>query len=428
MMKRHFGLSALLVGLSISVASAAGAAEGDDHEASSAQPAPSVAPATSADDVQQPSDQGTPPTTGAAPAAAPAVSVGTGGISTGGKAPAPAADKPQEPPAEAHKPKARPLAGTQLFLTQTMSTSTVFRGQQQYANPTTDTNLWLLPRYNLSDTFQLRARAIFTYEWTNSDATVTQNEPRFSDTTVQLFYKKIPKVVGFKPMAAVNVGIPTSPESRARTMYFAPGATLQVSRFFEHVLGGDFGIIAFTSYSHPVYQYTTPGVRGDVPYDFQCLGGVQCRSQLSGAMNPSDSIAYALILEQTWGKWTPALYYLGGHAFTYTPKSTNVNGDPVEAPPGFDRSTVRNSTFFSAWLDYEANGWLTVEAGYTMGRSLLTANGKYGNPFFDRYQDMRVYLGANINLDNLEKAIEGVEAEAGVVRAKNRTGPALGAY
>ena len=116
------------------------------------------------------------------------------------------------------------------------------------------------------------------------------------------------------------------------------------------------------------------------------------------------------------------------HQFTYTfsKDQTNVPGQSVSRLE--NPSNIRNGTYFSFWLDYEANSWLTPEIGYFMSRSLLRADGTYGNPFFDANQDMRVYLGANINIDNLAKAIEGGDAEGGVVRAKNRQGPALGAY
>ena len=79
--------------------------------------------------------------------------------------------------------------------------------------------------------------------------------------------------------------------------------------------------------------------------------------------------------------------------------------------------------YFSAWLDYNWNAWFTTEVGYWMQRAALTADGKYGNPFFDRYQDMRVYLGASFQVDNLIKQLEGGSGEGGIVRAKNTKTP-----
>jgi hypothetical protein len=66
------------------------------------------------------------------------------------------------------------------------------------------------------------------------------------------------------------------------------------------------------------------------------------------------------------------------------------------------------------------NSWLTPEVGYWLSRSVLNEAGQRGNQFFDRYQDMRVYVGANVAIDNVLKALEGGPADSGIVRAQNR--------
>ena len=333
-------------------------------------------------------------------------------------------DAPSIAPAEPAKaPKKRPWAGTQIFAATTMTTATISRGQQQAYNPTVDTYASISPRYAINDAFQIRGRIVFSYEFTNSDSTVTKNEPRFGDTLLQLFYRKIPELPGgIKPAAALNVGLPTSPESRARTLIFSPGATLQLSRTFEKLLPGrgDLDLLASSGYSHPIYRSTTPEIRGTAPYAFQCLGGSTCGDQLSGAFNPSDSLSYTALVSATWGKWSPALFYLGSSQWAYKGKEIEYNGRPVQSAEGFRPTNVRQSSYFAAWLDYEANSWLTAEVGYTLTRSALSEDGTRGNPFFDKYQDQRVYLGANINIDNIMKSLEGGPAEAGVVRAQNK--------
>lgn len=376
----------------------------------------------------QPDSTGTPAQQGGTGSAAPvapqpAVQVGTG-TASGNQG----RDQAQaETVAEAPK-KPRPWAGTQVFLTSSMSTNTVFVGQQQDPNPTVDGNLWLLPRYTLSKDFQLRGRLIATYEFTNSDTTVRNHEPRLSDTTVQLFYRGIPEVVGFKPLVGVNVGLPTSPESRARTVYFTPGATLQLARPIEHVLGGEVLVMLAGIYSHPIYGSTTPTIRGDAPYDFQCgFGGSSCRTQLGGLMNVSDSISGLFLLAGEWGKFSPAVYYLSGHAFTYAPKDAaiDVAGNEVAVPRDANATRLRQSSYFSAWIDYHLNSWATPEVGYFMARNILNADGTFGNPIWDTRQDMRVYLGLNINIDNILQKLEGQKGEAGVVRAKTERRPIM---
>lgn len=449
--------SALLVGLSMTTASFA--APPDSKETKKAAPArkakkPAPAPAAAAPvvapaeaspppvvDSAQPSDPPPPEGGGTAPAPAPAAGepapaaaepapaaaegTPTPAITIGNASGTPGADTPSasaEDPSK--KPKPRPFAGTQIYATTSTTTATIFKGQQQDYNPTVDSAIWLLPRYAISESFQLRARLIFNYEYTNSDDTVTRNEPRFSDTTLSLFYRKIPVLPGgIKPMVAVNAGLPTSPESRARTLIFSPGATLQLSKTFEHVGGGEIMLLSSLIYSHPLYRNTTPETRTPRPYAFQCVGGNSCQDQLSGTFNASDVFAYTFLVAGSWGKWSPALYYLGASQWAYTGSDVQVNGRTVTSPTGFAPTNVRQTSYFSAWLDYEANSWFTAEVGYWLSRSALNEDASRGNPFFDRYQDQRVYLGFNFNIDNIMKQLEGGTVEAGIVRAQNTKKP-----
>lgn len=434
-MKRSSTLSALLVALSLTTASAAFAAP-----ANAAGDEPSRA-ATPGSDVQQqgdPAPSGTAPTpapaAGDAPPAAPAGDPGapTPAVSIGTPAPTPGSDQPaQSAPEEPKKKAPRPWAGTNVMLMSTMSTSTIFRGQQQYANPTADAAIWMLPRYALSKDWQLRGRLIFNYEMTNSDSTVSRNEPRFSDTTVQLFYRGIPAFAGIKPQVFAQLTAPTSPESRARTLLVSPGVGGNLVKPVPHVLGGELDFILLGSYSHPLYQSTQAEVRGNRPYAFSCAGGTNCQDLLSGTLNPSDVFVYAALATGTWGKWSPAIYYLGSSQFVYHPKDeaqVPLAGGATataQAPEGFGRSSVRQTSYFAAWLDYEVNAWFTGEVGYSLSRAVLTEDATYGNPFFDRYQDMRVYLLANINVDALVEWMShgGGDDQTGIVRSKSNHSP-----
>jgi hypothetical protein len=412
-MKKAVGTFAL--GLVVAMSTSAFA-----QESTPTTPTPPTTPAPAAAD---------PTTPTAEPGAeAPAPPPVTGGITFGTGTPKKDSPTPEKKKDE-KKPKPRPFAGTQMFVQTSMNTATVFRDQNQFANPTVDASLFILPRYTINKDWQLRARTTFTYEFTNSDNTQTRNEPRFGDTGLQLFYRGIPSFGGIKAAVAIGLTAPTSPESRARTMIVTPALSVQLAKSIEHVGSGEIDLLLLGSYSHPLYTNTTGGIRGDFPYQRACWGGgAGCNDQLGGAANASDILSWSAIVAGSWGKFSPAFWFNMSHQFTYTfsKDQTNVPGQTVSR---LDNSTnIRNGTYFSFWLDYEANSWLTPEIGYFMSRSLLRADGTYGNPFFDANQDMRVYLGANINIDNLAKAIEGGDAEGGVVRAKNRQGPALGAY
>ena len=336
----------------------------------------------------------------------------------------PSTDQSQPPQAAALQlRRPRRFAGTQLFQQLSASTGTLAAGQQLSYNPTVEAATFFLPRYTFSD-FQLRGRLVFSYELTNSDVTSTHQEPRFSDTTLQLFYRRLPTVVGFQPLVGLQVIAPTSPESRARTMYFSPGLTAQLSRTFSGIAGGELLLLGGFTYQHPIYRYTTPSTRGETPYRFSCYGGgAGCDGQLSGLTNASDIMTWTLLVAGEWGKWSPALFALGTHQFAYSPSS--VAGLPESTSPG-----VRQSVYVSAWLDYNANSWLTAEVGYFMFRNALAQDGGYGNPLFDRYQDARVYLGFNLNIDTFVKEIieKDESDESGIIRAKNRFAPASGVF
>lgn len=419
-MKRGTKFGALGLVVALSAASSNAFAQDTQPASPTTPPAASGTAPTTAPDAQQP------PADNAAPAAA------SGGISLGTGAPK--KDAPAEAKKEPEKkPKPRPFAGTQVFLMNALSTATVIADQNQYRNPTFETSAFILPRYTINKEWQLRGRTTINYEWTNSDSTQTRNEIRFGDTGLQLFYRGIPAFAGIKPQVAIGLTAPTSPESRARTMIVTPALTLQLAKSFEHFISkdGELDILAFGSYSHPFYTNTTSGIRGDAPYQRQCGGGFGCGDQLTGVANASDILSWSAIIATSFGPFSPAAWFNMSHQFVYTFDKDTIQGPgsaTYTAGRLSDPSTVRTSTYFSFWLDYEATHWLTAEVGYFMSRNILRADGTYGNPFFDRNQDMRVYLGANINIDNLAKAIEGEGGDGGVIRAKNRTGPALGAY
>ncbi len=422
-MKRSSCLSALSVGLSLAAAHPAWAAPegGVPKPVRVAQAAPLANVAQTADPQDSSPNATAAPQTAdpAAQPAQPAVTVGAKPATT--DTPQAAAEEPKA------APKPRPWAGTQVYVTQSVTTATVFRGQQQDYNPTTETALWLMPRYTLSKDFQLRARQIVNYEQTNSDSTLYRNEPVLSDTSFQLFYRSIPEVAGFKPMVAANLALPLSKASRYRTMLFAPGATLQLARSWDRFAGGELQVIATGIYTHPIYRSENPEVADPLPYRVNCTGG-NCDGVLLGQNNPSDTFGYALLVSATWGKWSPAIYYLGASQLVYQPNEevrNPVDNAPINGRPrGVEAHNVRQIGYFSVWLDYEANSWLTAEVGYWLSRgSVLNGNGRFGNPFFDSDQDMRVYLGANVNIDNVMKELSGEGGEAGVVRAKNTKSP-----
>jgi hypothetical protein len=281
-------------------------------------------------------------------------------------------------------------------------------------NPTVTMTIALRPRWNLGAGFQLRGGWNYNYEFTNSDTTTTRNEPRFTDPFFSLFYNRIPRVAGFKFQPSVTVSLPVSPESRARTVIFTPSVAMQISRGVEHVLGGDLLFVGSVSFNHPLYQYTTPGIRGEPQFPPQCyaengMADMSCTSQLSGLFNVSNAVVYGLTVVGEWGAWSPGLSLSYTSSWAYR-SSTG----PQDTP------NVRQTSNFSFWLDWNATPWFTLELGYSLLRPVLDADGTYGNPLWAPYQQPSVYLLGNVVLDTLYNALRGGAGAGGVIRTQNR--------
>lgn len=405
LMRRSSFFSAVVIALTLGTASTAFAAHpGDEVTPQDAHPNP-------------PADAAEPPASEPA-AGQPAVTIGTPVPG------APVRDTPQESAKEnAARPKPRPFAGSSLFVANSMTTGTVFRGQMQYNDPTVESAFYLTPRYAINDAWQLRGRVVLNYEWTNNDENTYAHEPTLSDTTLSLYYRQIPSFAGIQPAVGANLTLPTSKPSRARTMVVAPGITGQLVRSWEHFLGGELDVIGALTYTHPFYRARNPVAVDDYPYPFDCLGGTGCTDSLNGTMNVSDILSYSFIVSADWGKWNPAFAYLGSSAWAYHPTGTvnPVDGTPIHETAGFGRTNLRQTHYLSVWLDYNFTPWITGEVGYWNAVSGIGIDGQQSNIFFDRYQDTRVYLGASFQLDNLVKALQGgEEGQAGVVRAETK--------
>ncbi len=354
-------------------------------------------------------------------AGGPTVNVtGNQGVPVPGKANQPQADQPGAEKKAQGMTFFDRIAGSSLFVQTGISIGTIFKGYQPDYNPSVSTFASFSPRFAISKDWQLRGRVAANLEYTNSDTTLSRNEVELLDSSLLLFYRGIPSLGG-KVKLLPNVGVlaPTSKASRSRTMLFTPTIGLQAALPVEHVLGGDLMFIANASYGRPIYRQTTPTGLDERPYQSNCAGGAgsACGGQLSGVTNARDTLTTTAIVVGTWGKFSPGAFMLLNNQIAYKPRAAQgLDGSAL--PNGQDASRWRASTFFAAWLDLEVSDWVTPEIGYQQQRSLRNADGSFGNPFFSKYQEQIVYLGANVQLDSLLKKITGEEGKAGIVRAK----------
>ncbi|MFO0602458.1 MAG: hypothetical protein U0324_04750 [Polyangiales bacterium] len=337
-------------------------------------------------------------------------------------APAPAAT-PAPAPAAARRPT--PWAASQLSITSSANWDLFDYSYRPSSRSLSviDLNVSLRPRYRINRALQLRARWDYNFEFTNSDTTQTQYEPRFGDPSLDLWFLGLPSLGDFRFALAGGFIFPVSPESRAQTLILTPRVIGQVAWGIE-ALGGEIAVIGQVIYSHRFLQYTTPGIRGDFPYqrtvnaDFTGSPGIA--NQLSGLPGVHDQLSWTVILAPSWGKWSPGVAFSMTHQWSYDISrggSTTATTSANQLPTG---DHLRQLSSFSGWLDYNPTAWLTIEAGYFMTRRLLRDDGTWGNPIYDPYQDWRVYLNANIVLDKFFEAITGGgQGEGGVIRTQN---------
>jgi len=335
-------------------------------------------------------------------------------------APSPA-DKDKVVPKEPEKLR---WADTQYFQQLGVTPNVVSPGSTQSPDPVVDTFLLFSPRFAINKDWQLRARITANYELTDNvnSSTTRKREFRFGDITTSIFYRGIPTVAGIKPLVGLNLGLPVSVESQARTMIVSPSLTLSLVKPIEHFLGGDLTLILTTSFAHPFYKYTTAGLENPAPYERQCASAADssCGLQASGAANAANILSFLAVVSQEWGKWNPALAFLSSSQWVYNFK------DVAGVQRLGDATSVRQTFYLAAWLDYNFNSWFTGEVGYQIFRNVLNGDGTYGNPLYDAYAgDMRVYLGINIGIDKLYQAISGTSEGGGVVRAKNDKKPLM---
>ena len=103
------------------------------------------------------------------------------------------------------------------------------------------------------------------------------------------------------------------------------------------------GFLGTVAYSHPFYRSRNPEFTDVPPGTLSCVGGNNCTDLVSGTLNPSDVLAYGGLFSMEWGKWNPAIYYLGATQWAYHPSAARnpVDGTPIGAPPGFDELQLR---------------------------------------------------------------------------------------
>ena len=397
------------------------AAEGADGGAA---PVPAPAPTTETEPPPAPPTPPPPvpppPTTAPETATGPTVTLTTGSPAV--KDTVKKADKKDD--GDENKEPNTPIAGSTLSFQTGVSPNVFSPGLQLSPDVTVSSYAAFKPSYAFNKMWAVRSWVSFFYEWTDTADTSTtrKNQPMFGDTPLYLDFRGIPALAGIKTKLTAVISFPTSPESQSRSLYFSPGAGVSFAKAFEHVLGGEVALALATTYSHPIYQYTTGGLQSSPSYAPQCFGGAggsACNDQVSGAANTENAVSFLGSISAQWGRFNPSVFLLVANGWAYQFK--DLTGTGVQ--PSNDPAHFRQRTFFGASLAYDVvpGGMIQAEVGYQMLRNtILDGDGKVGNPVYSQYNDaMQVYLAVNVALDKFWLKVSG-KSSASAATAKTK--------
>lgn len=254
--------------------------------------------------------------------------------------------------------------------------------------PAVAVNLTLLPRFWLGRGFQLRADLSLSRTFYDADTTTTRPGVRFSDPWLALWFHGIPSFADFHPAVSVGLGFPMSEESQARTLLLSTSVSGQLAWWRRVSSVTLFARLSF-GWQHQFYEYTTPGVRTS-PSSAICSGS-GCDA-IVGYMSITDYFSASLTLAPRWRYFSP------GTSFRYTVAraaslATSTYGGSAEKTHAFST--------FAVWLEFIPTPPVSLLLSYNVSRSVLDADGTYGNPFYAPNHDTAVWFTVALRVDEI---------------------------
>jgi hypothetical protein len=369
------------------------------------------------------------------PAVAHAQQSTAGGATGSGTSSTPAATTPAAAPAAAPAAPAAPLfwRGTSFILDQSTSLETIAPGLVQSAQSLRSYQFWasIRPRFALGRHFSLAVRQDATFE-VFPDYGETGSAGFFGDLWTDLSFRSIPTFGGIKPVVALRAQWPVSLATRARNVYVTTALVASLSRTFE--LPRDSSISLSLSFvaSHPWAGSTTGGNRlGANTLD---RNGCQLVSIDAGVDQDSRAqsicsyggapanVAFGLtsVLSFTYAPPVPGLSFsvMGVmiNSWLYDlPRAYVVDrmGGVVEVTTDRLDQRMRQATWLSFSVDYDATKWLSLSLGYYAFRSVTNEDGTYGNPLWQAGGGTRIFFTTSFALDAIYQALGGGQSGGG---------------
>ncbi len=274
--------------------------------------------------------------------------------------------------------------GSEVSLRHGFNTIGFLRNLEPTYNPVFAQGISIDPRWRLNKKINLTAHLGIETELTDSDVSTYKRQPLLEDTFVTGAYSlpKLPGKIGGS--VALRLTLPTSKDSLARTMWFALGPSVSLSRPFE--LTKNISLTAFASFRANVAFHSFQELTFDHPAIAACdAGGSEPCNQFdhSGSRSPFAT------LNETIGVDIGLPYRLSGQVVVQLVQSWLY--DLVDDPRVMTSPNNVNWRYVNVYLielGWEPIKHVKASGGFQTVNPQLAPDSTYYPPFFNRYTEV----------------------------------------
>jgi hypothetical protein len=282
-----------------------------------------------------------------------------------------------------------------------LTTNTLASDSQLTHNPTYYQQFSLRPRWNFTDTLSLRLRQDLWIELTDSETTVSRQEPELFDTTLSLIDVNVLEVAGIALGGGPQLIFPLSPASRAAERIMGTAAIVAATRSFQGVLQG-LALQLSGSYTHFWGGSNVATTATSYPCQIAepLTTGIAC-SQTAGFSTVRDwfiaTLAAQLVVLPGFSVNTDFTYWWQ-LAHGLAEGTTDTLAGPVVVGDG-SATHFRNLTWWTLSASYQFFDWMEASIGLSTLTSQRNPDQSRRNPFINPDTELR--LSALVLLDRL---------------------------
>ncbi len=287
--------------------------------------------------------------------------------------------------------------GTMINLQQGVGFGTFSRSLNLSYNPNVTSVITFLPRFWLSDVFNIGATAWLTYEWTNSDITTRQNQALLSDITLWLRatnFAQVPKLK-LNLNAALYGVIPSSLASQGATLRTRIGGLVGVNRAFPLGKGGTLILSGSVLGGRQFHAYTTG--ENDSTLDTGCRDAFLCGIYANtGVRNAAWELSPRFAATWAAHRWFGLTASAGVFVNWLRPWSEDVRVSQDDFYQEQNTNT-RYLNFVDVGVYFPLHPAATVQVGISSFHQQLRPDGQYRRPWLNRNSQVYVSLTSEMS-------------------------------